>query len=59
MLLPLFIMMFQEFVKTLKEAGVDKIASLQDVESCSAPVKHKAFNALDRFKPKEKKKEKV
>lgn len=52
-------MMFQEFVKTLKEAGVDKIASLQDVESCSAPVKHKAFNALDRFKPKEKKKEKV
>jgi hypothetical protein len=58
MLICLIIVMFQEFVKTLKEAGIDKIASPQDVESCIAPVKHKPFNALDRFKPKEKKKEK-
>lgn len=50
--------MFQEFVKTLKETGIDKISSSQEVESCIASVKHKTFNALDRFKPKEKKQEK-
>ncbi|KDR18018.1 WD repeat-containing protein 46 isoform X2 [Zootermopsis nevadensis] len=48
----------REFVKTLKETGIDKISSSQEVESCIASVKHKTFNALDRFKPKEKKQEK-
>jgi len=46
--------MFQEFAKTLNDAGIDKIASPQDTESCRAPVKHKALSALDRLKPKRK-----
>jgi hypothetical protein len=54
MLIPLIIVMFQEFIKTLKDAGIDKIASPQDTESCRTPVKHKVLSALDRFKPKRK-----
>jgi hypothetical protein len=49
--------MFQEFVKTLKDAGVGEITSPHNVESSSASVKHKPFSALDRFKPKNKKRE--
>jgi len=47
-----YIVMFQEFIKTVKEAGIDEITSSQ---SSAAPVKHKPFNVLDRFKQKNKK----
>ena len=49
--------MFQEFVKTLKEAGVDEITSPQGVQSENAMVEHEPFSALARFRPKKKKKE--
>jgi hypothetical protein len=49
--------MFQEFVKTVKEAGIGEITSPQNAESSSVSVKHKPFSALDRFKPKKKKEE--
>jgi hypothetical protein len=51
--------LFQEFVKTLKEADVDEITSPHGVQSDKALVKHEPFSALDRFKPKKKKKEGV
>jgi hypothetical protein len=59
MIIHLHIVMFQEFVKTLKEVGIDEITSPGDVQSNSAKVKHEPFSALDRFKPKRKKKEGV
>jgi hypothetical protein len=49
--------MFQEFVKTLKDAGISEITSPQNVECSGASVKPKPSSALDRFKPKKKKKE--
>lgn len=51
--------MFQEFVKTLKEAGVEEITSPEGVQSENALEKHEPFSALARFRPKKKKKEGV
>jgi len=51
--------MFQEFVRTLKEAGVDEITSPQGVQSENASEKHEPFSVLARFRPKKKKKEGV
>jgi hypothetical protein len=59
MLIHLHIVMFQEFVKTLKEAGVDEITSPQDAQSENALEEHEPFSALARFRPKKKKKEGV
>jgi pyruvate formate-lyase activating enzyme-like uncharacterized protein len=59
MLIPLYTVMFQEFVRTLKEAGVDEITSPQGVQSENAPEKHEPYSALGRFRPKKKKKEGV
>ena len=51
--------MFQKFVNTLKEAGVDEITSPQGVQSENALEKRESFSALGRFRPKKKKKEGV
>lgn len=59
MLIHLHIVMFQEFVRTLKEACVDEIISPPVLRSDNALVKHEPFSALDRFKPKKKKKKVV
>jgi len=58
-LIHLHIVMFQEFVKTLKEAGVEEITSPEGVQSENALEKHEPFSALARFRPKKKKKEGV
>jgi hypothetical protein len=61
-LIHLPIVMFQEFVRTLKEAGVDEITSPQGVQGENAleeHKEHKSFSALARFRPKKKKKEGV
>jgi len=59
MLIHLHIEMFQDFVKTLKEAGVDEITSPQGVQSENALEEHEPFSALARFRPKKKKKQGV
>jgi hypothetical protein len=59
MLIHLHIVMFQKFVNTLKEAGVDEITSPQGVQSENALEKRESFSALGRFRPKKKKKEGV
>lgn len=48
--------MFQEFVKTLKEAGVDEVTSPQGVQRESAMEENEPYSALARFRPKKKKK---
>jgi hypothetical protein len=56
MLILLHIVMFQEFVKTLKEAGVDEVTSPQGVQRESAMEENEPYSALARFRPKKKKK---
>jgi hypothetical protein len=48
MLIHLHIVMFQEFVKTEKEAGVDERTSPKGVQGENALEEHEPFSALAR-----------
>ncbi|XP_069695735.1 WD repeat-containing protein 46 isoform X1 [Periplaneta americana] len=46
----------KDFVKSMKQTGIDDITTSGDGESSKISVQNEHYNVLDRFKPKKKKK---